>query len=51
MYKDTTFEEKHTKFFILLSLSMHTSLVSDDKQGSMAEEYVNLLMPYAVPNK
>ena len=30
-------------------LSRHTSLVCDDKQGTMAEEYVNLLTLSAVP--
>ena len=30
-------------------LSRHTSLRYDDKQGTMVEEYVNLLMLYTVP--
>ena len=45
------FETKHTKGNENPSdyLSRHTSLVCDDKQGAMAEEYVNLLMSSAVP--
>ena len=45
------FEVKHTKGNENPSdyLSRHTSLVCDDKQGTRAEEYVNLLTSSAVP--
>ena len=45
------FEVQHTKGNKNPSdyLSRHTSLVGDNKQSTMAEEYVNLLTSSAVP--